>query len=415
MPVKLWVSSRAQRGICCSQNVKLTRYPRRAALTCAQRGDIRRKFERGFRTVLKPRRLLRSRHSASPFGIQPVHAARTCGSRECALLLVLALGSLWLAGCQSYNANLGAPSAQSSAITLLSPSGKVAGTDAFTLQVSGLGFVTGSIVQWNNSNRPTEVVDSTQLKASISAADIASAGVFQVRVLGPGPTDGNNYSNIVTFQVCSGACPQGVAATSKALSALPAGDAYTPAISADGRYVAFAAVAADPSTNAGTGLRKIFLRDTCQGAPSGCEPSTVLVSQAWHGGEPNGESRSPAISADGRYVVFASDASDIIESDTNGVSDVFLRDTCTGTPEGCTAATTRISAAPDGAEANDASDSPTISADGRFIAFDSAARNIVVDGSSAPTGAFMRDTCRGAVTNCTPSTRRLAISPAAAR
>jgi hypothetical protein len=335
--------------------------------------------------------------------------------RECALLLVLALGSAWLAGCQSYNPNLGAPSAQSSAIALLNPSAKRAGDPDFTLLVSGLGFVAGSIVQWNGVNRSTEVVDDTHLKAAIAAADIASAGVFQIRVLAPGVNNGNNYSNILTFQVCSGACPQDTAATAKAVSASAAGDAYSPAISADGRYVAFAAAAADPSTNAGTGLRKIFLRDTCEGAPSGCKPATILVSRAWHGGEPNGESRSPAISADGRYVTFASDAADIVESDTNGVSDIFLRDTCVGALEGCVPSTTRISVGPDGAEANGASDSPTISADGRFIAFDSAARNIVVDGSSAPTGAFLRDTCRDAVAECTPATKRLAISPAAAR
>jgi hypothetical protein len=335
--------------------------------------------------------------------------------RECALLLVLALCGVWLSGCQSYNANLGAPSVQSSAITQLNPAAKRAGDTDFSLVVSGLGFVAGSVVQWNGINRSTEVVDSTQLKAAITAADIASAGVFQIRVIGPGPSDGNNYSNIMTFQVCSGACPQGTALTSNAVSAALAGDTLSPTISADGRYVAFAAAAADPSTNAGTALRKIFLRDTCEGAPSGCKPTTILVSSAWHGGEPNGESRSPAISADGRYVAFASDAADIVESDTNGVSDVFLRDTCVGAPEGCTPSTTRVSVGPDGAEANGASDSPTISADGRFVAFDSAARNIVVDGSSAPTGAFLRDTCRGAVADCTPATRRLAISPASAR
>jgi hypothetical protein len=334
--------------------------------------------------------------------------------RRCALLLALAAGGVWLAGCQSYNPNLGAPSAQSSLLTLLTPAARRAGDEAFTLTVNGLGFVAGSKVQWNGSDRPTEVVDSTQLKAEISAADIASAGVFQIRVMSPGPNDGNNFSNILAFQVCSGPCPQDVSATSKSVSAAPAGEAYSPAISADGRYVAFAAVAADPSTNGSPGLRKIFLRDTCESAPAGCEPATMLVSRAWHGGEPNGESRSPAISADGRYVAFGSEASDVIEHDTNGVSDVFLRDTCFGAPGDCTPNTVRISVGPDGAQANGASHSPTISADGRFVAFDSEARNLVTDGSSAPAGAFVRDTCRGAVSECAPSTRRLAISSAPA-
>jgi hypothetical protein len=297
----------------------------------------------------------------------------------------------------------------------LNPSAKTAGAGAFTLTVNGLGFVTGSKVQWNGSDRPTEVVSSTQLDAQIGAADVASVGVFQIRVKSPGPEDGNNFSNILRFQVCSGACPQDVSTTSKAVSASSAEDAYSPAISADGRYVAFAAPAADPSANAGTGLRKIYLRDTCTGALAGCEPKTILVSRAWHGGEPNAESRSPAISADGRYVAFASDASDIIENDSNGLSDVFLRDTCIGAPGGCTPSTTRVSVGPDGVEANGASRSPAISADGRYVAFDSEARNLVTDGSSAPTGAFVRDTCRGASAECTPSTKRLAISSAQPR
>jgi len=141
-----------------------------------------------------------------------------------------------------------------------------------------------------------------------------------------------------------------------------------------------------------------------------------LVSRGWHGGEPDAESVSPAISADGRFVAFESDASDVVENDVNNVSDVFLRDTCTGVPEGCTPVTTRVSVGdPGGVEANGASHSPTISADGRFVAFDSEARNLVADGASAPTGAFVRDTCHGAAADCVPSTRRLAISSTPAR
>jgi hypothetical protein len=328
-------------------------------------------------------------------------------------LLVVVLSGIGLAGCQSYNPNLGAQSTQSSFLNLVSPAAKRAGDPDFTLTVNGAGFIAGDLVQWNGSNRTTTFLDSTDLTATISAADIATAGVFQIRVLSPGVNEGNNYSNILTFQVCSGACPQNVTLNSNAVS--PSSGAYSPSISTDGRYVAFAAVAADPSANAGTGLRKIYLRDTCQGAPSGCQQQTILVSSAWHGGEPNAESRSPSVSADGRYVAFASDATDIIENDSNGVSDVFVRDTCMGAPQGCAPVTTRASVGPDGLEANGASNSPAISADGRYVAFDSAAQNLVADGSSAPAGAFARDTCRGVAVQCTPSTSRLAISPKPAR
>jgi hypothetical protein len=318
-----------------------------------------------------------------------------------------------LAGCQNYDPNLGAPSVKSSLLNVLTPAAKVAGGSAFTLTVNGIGFVTGSVVQWNASDRSTDFVSSAQLTASISAADIAQPGIAQIRVMSPGPNDGNNFSNILDFRICDGPCPSPSAVSSLAESAI-AGDSYFPAISADRRYVAFASVSADPSANAGTGPRKIYLRDTCDGAPAGCEPTTMLVSVAWQGGEPNGDSRSPSISADGRFVVFASDASDLIERDFNEFSDIFLRDTCIGAPDGCKPSTTRVSVGPDGIEANGASDSPSISADGRFVVFDSEARNLVADGSAAPTGAFLRDTCWGAA-ECTSATSRLAISPSPSR
>src|SRR4029077_16866476 len=124
----------------------------------------------------------------------------------------------------------------------------------------------------------------------ITDADVANPGTFSVRVMTPGPSDGNNFSNILAFQVCSGACPQATEATSRAVSSSLA-DSFSPAISADRRYVAFASASPDPSANASPRIRKIFLRDTCEGAPSGCEPKTILVSAAWHGGDPNGESR----------------------------------------------------------------------------------------------------------------------------
>lgn len=364
---------------------------------------------------MQPRRLVRSRRIASPFG-EPLNRA-LIRSRRCAGLLSAVLACLALAGCQTYNPNLGASSIQSSFISLITPSAKRAGDTDFTLTVNGSSFIIGSLVQWNGSNRPTTFVSDTQLTASIGAADIATAGVYQVRVLAPGTNVGNNYSNIVTFPVCSGTCPQDAPATAKTLFTASGAstDSYAPAISADRRYVAFTATSADPSTNAGTGTNQVYLRDTCEGVLSGCQPQTTLISQAWHGGQPNAPSGSPSISADGRYVAFASDAVDVVENDANGLSDVFVRDTCNGAPQGCTPSTTRISIALAGAEANGPSSSPSISADGRFVAFDSQAHNLVNDGSSAPSGAFVRDTCHGVSVSCTPSTSRLAISPSAAR
>jgi WD40-like Beta Propeller Repeat len=359
---------------------------------------------------------LRGRSTASGLSYRVVRA--TPQRWASALLAAATLGGIaLLAGCQSYNPNLGAAPTQSSGLSYATPAAAVAGGPAFTLTVVGAGFVSGSTVQWNGSNRPTNFIDSGDLGAAISAADIASAGTFQIRVLSPGPNVGNNFSNILAFQVCSGACPSAAAASAAAKARADAlsGDSFSPAISANRRYVAFAAVSADPATDASTGVRKIFLRDTCIGAPAGCAPTTILVSAGWKDAAPNGDSRSPTISADARFVAFSSEGGNLVAADTNGLSDVFLRDTCIGAPDGCTPATTRLSVGPDGGDANGASESPSISPDGRFVAFDSTAGNLVLDGSSAPTGAFLRDTCFNAAVACTPATTRLAISPAPPR
>jgi hypothetical protein len=259
-------------------------------------------------------------------------------------------------------------------------------------------------VEWNGVKLPaTFDSTTTNLTASIPASDLATPGMVQVAVSTPGQTQGNDLSMFVAFCVYDSThpCASG--------SAAPASSSLSPAISANRRYVAFVSVSPDPATNASTGINKVFLRDTCTSAPAGCAPQTILVSTRG-GADPDGESNQPAVSADGRLVVFRSEASNLVASDTNGVADIFVRDTCIGAPAGCTPATLRVSLASGGDEANGASDSPSISADGRFVAFSSTARNLVVDGSSAPSGAFLRDTCFGAGQDCMPSTTRIPIS-----
>jgi archaellum component FlaF (FlaF/FlaG flagellin family) len=97
---------------------------------------------------------------------------------------------------------------------------------------------------------------------------------------------------------------------------------------------------------------------------------TTRVSVASDGTEGNGDSWAPSISADGRYVAFTSRASNLVPGDTNGTWDVFVHDRVTGQ-------TTRVSVASDGTEGNGASEFPSISADGRYVAFISEASNLV--------------------------------------
>jgi hypothetical protein len=87
--------------------------------------------------------------------------------------------------------------------TGLSPSSATAGGEAFTLTVNGTNFVDGSTVRWNGSDRTTTYVSSTQLTASITAADIAAAGTASVTVFtgtpGPGTSNAQTFTIVATI------------------------------------------------------------------------------------------------------------------------------------------------------------------------------------------------------------------------
>lgn len=97
--------------------------------------------------------------------------------------------------------------------------------------------------------------------------------------------------------------------------------------------------------------------------------STVRISVGPNGEQANGASRTPAISGDGRYVVFESSATNLVAGDTNNASDIFVFDRQTAT-------TTRVSVSSGGAPANGSSSRPAISGDGRIVVFESLATNL---------------------------------------
>lgn len=144
--------------------------------------------------------------------------------------------------------------------------------------------------------------------------------------------------------------------------------------SADGRYVAFNSEATTLVANDTNGLPDIFVRDTETG-------TTVRVSVATDGTQANGSSSSADINADGRYVVFSSDATNLV-ADTNNLKDVFLHDRDVDNDgiydEAGAIKTIRLSTNIF-AEANGRSGSPVISANGRYVAFTSSATNLAAD------------------------------------
>jgi TolB protein len=141
------------------------------------------------------------------------------------------------------------------------------------------------------------------------------------------------------------------------------GTSGAPSVSASGRYVAFSSRASNLVAADTNPRRDIFLRDAVT-------ETTQLVSRGLDGVEANGHSFGPSISADGTVVAFISEAANLVEGDSNGLADVFVRNLRTGQ-------TLRISVSSAGNEANDASSDPSTSASGRFVAFLSDASNLV--------------------------------------
>ncbi len=156
-----------------------------------------------------------------------------------------------------------------------------------------------------------------------------------------------------------------------------------PSISADGRYVAFKSNAPDLVPGDTNEAGDIFVHDRQTGA-------TTRVSVDSSGNQV-GHSFGPSISADGRYVVFHSSTPDLVPGDTNGGGDVFVHDRQTG-------ATTRVSVDSSGAQATRGSWNPSISADGRYVAFDSEASNLVIGDTNYAWDVFVHDRQTGATT-----------------
>jgi Tol biopolymer transport system component len=155
------------------------------------------------------------------------------------------------------------------------------------------------------------------------------------------------------------------------------GASNDPAISADGRYVAFVSDAADLATGDVGGFRDVFVHDRQTG-------QTTRISTASGGASPNGDSDSPAISADGSTVVFRSDATNIVTPDTNSAGDIFAYNRLTGQ-------TSRVSVASGGAQAQGESTAPAISANGQVLAFASTAQNLAATSTGGLRNIYLRD------------------------
>ena len=182
-------------------------------------------------------------------------------------------------------------------------------------------------------------------------------------------------------------------ATSGAQASLGAGVSGFEAMSADGRYVVLVSSSSNLVPADTNGYADVFVRDRLTG-------TTERVSVDSGGVEGNSVSTLPAISADGRYVAFFSEATNLVPGDTNAAGDVFVRDRETGTTE-------RVSLDSDGIQGNAPSLHPSISSDGRYVAFGSEASNLVAGDTNLSMDVFVRDRLTG-------TTERVSVSTAGA-
>ncbi len=155
------------------------------------------------------------------------------------------------------------------------------------------------------------------------------------------------------------------------------GESDAPALSADGRFVVFESFASNLVAAGGGAVKQIIVRDR-QTHTSEMASVTPL------GAPGNSFSFAPSVTPDGRYVVFDSVATDLVPGDANAKRDVFLRDRVLGTTE-------RISVSATGGDADGDSQEATVSDDGRFVAFDSYATNLVAGDTNATSYVFVRD------------------------
>lgn len=345
-------------------------------------------------------------------------------------------------------------------VTSVSPACATAGSN-LTLTVTGTSFLNSSTdatqvstLNWifgasqMQLTSPAATITSTQITATIPAANVSAAGNASVTVYNPpsapvpnipGSTGsgGGTSTPAITVTVQAAGTTCAAAAKASANSALQAAvSEETPAVSLDGRYVAYTGVQGEHS--------QIFLRDTCEGATTGCQAQTSLLSVVGDGSAAGGDSHTPSMSSDGRYIAFSSDAPNLIENAPTG-RQIYLRDTCIRADASCKASTILVSTDSGGALVGAESILPSISSSGRFIAFIAMTPSQTTNHPSAEAkssgGAtnsgfrqvFVRDTCLAmrsspgfivsgfdvrlplggaqSGTSCTPKTTRISVQP----
>jgi Tol biopolymer transport system component len=225
-----------------------------------------------------------------------------------------------------------------------------------------------AVVRINSSVSPFSTSDSFSISADGRYLAFTSAASSVV------PGDSNGVGDVFVRDMQTGTTDI-VSVSSTGAQARKQSTA--PSISADGRYVAFSSLSANLAPGDSNNVNDVFVHDRQTG-------KTERVSVSTAGVQGNGASFAPATSADGRYVAFTSYATNLVAGDSNGAGDVFVHDRQTGQTE-------RVSVSTAGVQGNGANFAPAISADGRYVAFSSDASNLVPGDTNGATDTFVRD------------------------
>ncbi len=256
-----------------------------------------------------------------------------------------------------------------------------------------------------SSNDATEAIVSGPTTITFTTVDWASPHAVAIQGVADGIVDGDQTPAIITAPAVSadasfnGINPvdQSVIVLDRQMSRLvsvmlPQGNqdlgyhngVHTQTLSVDGRYDAFDSISANHVASDTNGFGDVFLCDRLMGV-------TSLVSVSTAGTQGNGVSDVGSVSSSGRFVVFQSVATNLVAGDTNGVADIFVRDTMLNT-------TVRASLSDTETELNGASANATITSDGRYVVFGSDATNAVASDTNSTRDVFVRDLVSGTTT-----------------
>jgi Tol biopolymer transport system component len=239
----------------------------------------------------------------------------------------------------------------------------------------------------NNSNFPSISSDGRYVAFQSDATNLVGVG-----------NDTNPFSDIFVHDRQTGATTLVSVDSTGAQDPFPSVSSF-PSVTSNGRFVAFESDADSLVVADNNGSVDVFVHDRQTGA-------TTRVSVDSTGTEGDAGSRVPSISEDGQYVAFESDATNLVGvgNDTNVKSDIFVHDRDADgngiydEPGPVGVSTARVSVDSVGNQGNENSNSPSISADGRYVAFESDADNLVADDNNGSTDVFVHDRQTGATT-----------------